>query len=298
MRVIITGGNGFIGSELVRKFYKNGDKVISIIRNKNEDISKIEKYSQIIFCEIENLDEIFEKLKIEEETIFYHLAWAGVNGIDKANYNIQILNIQMACNAAVFAKKLGVKRFLVAGTVAENAIYSYSNLDKLSGGLMYSTAKASTHLFIENLCKNICLSFVWLQFSNIYGPSNKTGNLVSYTLKQLTQNKKATFGPANQPYDFILVDDLIEAVYRFGLINELKSTQYFIGSGNSRLLCEYLTIIGRIFGKEELIDIGIRKDDGIKYEKDMFSTVKTVGEIGDYISKSFEEGIKYTIENY
>jgi len=298
MRVIITGGNGFIGSELVRKFYKNGDKVISIIRNKNEDISKIEKYSQIIFCEIENLDEIFEKLKIEEETIFYHLAWAGVNGIDKANYNIQILNIQMACNAAVFAKKLGVKRFLVAGTVAENAIYSYSNLDKLSGGLMYSTAKASTHLFIENLCKNIGLSFVWLQFSNIYGPSNKTGNLVSYTLKQLTQNKKATFGPANQPYDFILVDDLIEAVYRFGLINELKSTQYFIGSGNSRLLCEYLTIIGRIFGKEELIDIGIRKDDGIKYEKDMFSTVKTVGEIGDYISKSFEEGIKYTIENY
>ena len=49
-----------------------------------------------------------------------------------------------------------------------------------------------------------------MQFSNIYGVGNKTGNLVSYTLGELMAGKEATFGPALQPYDFIYVDDLIE----------------------------------------------------------------------------------------
>ena len=55
-----------------------------------------------------------------------------------------------------------------------------------------------------------------MQFSNIYGPSNKTGNLVSYTIGELKKGNEASFGPALQPYDFILVDDLIEAVLRLG----------------------------------------------------------------------------------
>jgi nucleoside-diphosphate-sugar epimerase len=55
-----------------------------------------------------------------------------------------------------------------------------------------------------------------MQFSNIYGIGNNTGNLVSYTLGELILNKEANFGPALQPYDFIYVDDLIEAVYRLG----------------------------------------------------------------------------------
>ena len=46
-----------------------------------------------------------------------------------------------------------------------------------------------------------------MQFSNIYGVGNKTGNLVSYTLGELMAGKEAAFGPALQPYDFIYVDD-------------------------------------------------------------------------------------------
>ena len=42
-----------------------------------------------------------------------------------------------------------------------------------------------------------------MQFSNIYGPDNKTGNLVSYTIDELRNGNEALFGPALQPYDFI-----------------------------------------------------------------------------------------------
>ena len=74
-----------------------------------------------------------------------------------------------------------------------------------------------------------------MQFSNIYGPRNNTGNLISYTLDQLLSGKEATFGPAQQPYDFIYSDDLIEAAFRLGTMKTERNA-YFIGSGSPRLL--------------------------------------------------------------
>ena len=150
---------------------------------------------------------------------------------------------------------------------------------------------------LENYCKNIGQDFVWMQFSNIYGPSNKTGNLVSYTISELMKGNEATFGPAMQPYDFIYVEDLIEAIYRLG-VNETASNCYFIGSGEPRILKDYLLEIGREYGHEEQIKIGVRPDDGIIYTMDMFDTSKLEQDIGEYISRNFTEGIRYTLKHY
>ena len=114
---------------------------------------------------------------------------------------------------------------------------------------------------------------------------------------ELLNNREAKFGPANQPYDFVYVDDLIEAVYRLG-INYTSKNIYYIGSGKPRLLKDYLIYIGTILSKENLIKIGEREDDGIKYSFEMFDIKDLIIDIGNYISKSFEESIKYTIENY
>ena len=221
----------------------------------------------------------------------------GVNGPDKANPTVQTNNMAITLNCAKVAKESGCKKFLCAGTVAENAVFSLSRLDKTSGGMMYGVAKYCTRIMLENYCKNIGLDFVWMQFSNIYGPANKTGNLVSYTIDCISRGEEATFGPAEQMYDFIFVDDLIEAAYRLGNDKTTKSF-YFIGSGKPRKLKDYLLEIGAICNKNNLIKIGMRDDDGIKYTAEMFDTNNLVKDIGNYVSKDFTDGIKYTLENY
>ena len=291
--VIVTGGNGFIGSSLIKKLVANGIKVVAVdITFQGERLPDSELITKIESCVDASL---VEKLPVEEYDAFYHFAWKGVNGADKANPSVQLANIQMAIDCVDICKKLNVKKFLCAGTVAENATFSLPNLEKTSGGMMYGVAKHACRLILEDYCKNIGQQFVWMQFSNIYGVGNKTGNLVSYTLGELMTGNEATFGPALQPYDFIYVDDLIEAVYRLGE-KETNKAFYYIGSGSPRQLKEYLLRIGELAGYADKVGIGIRPDDGIKYSMDMFCNDDLVDAIGEYVSTDFDNGINKTIE--
>lgn len=291
--VIVTGGNGFIGSSLIKKLVANGIKVVAVdITFQGERLPDSELITKIESCVDASL---VEKLPVEEYDAFYHLAWKGVNGADKANPSVQLANIQMAIDCVDICKKLNVKKYLCAGTVAENATFSLPNLEKTSGGMMYGVAKHACRLILEDYCKNIGQQFVWMQFSNIYGVGNKTGNLVSYTLGELMTGNEATFGPALQPYDFIYVDDLIEAVYRLGE-KETNKAFYYIGSGSPRQLKEYLLRIGELAGYADKVGIGIRPDDRIKYSMDMFCNDDLVDAIGEYVFTDFDNGINKTIE--
>lgn len=292
-KVIVTGANGFIGSSLIKKLVANNVEVVAV----DITFAGDRLPATVLITKVESgVDTaLAEKIPAGEYDAFYHLAWRGVNGAEKADPTVQLANIQMAVDCANVCKQIGVKKFLCAGTVAENATYSLPKLQQTSGGMMYGVAKHACQLIVEDYCKNIGLPFVWMQFSNIYGVGNKTGNLVSYTLGELMAGKEATFGPALQPYDFIYVDDLIEAVYRLGACDTKKSF-YYIGSGSPRILKEYLLRIGELAGYADKVGIGIRPDDGIKYSMDMFCNKDLVDAVDEYVSTDFDNGIIKTIE--
>ncbi len=293
---IVTGANGFIGSTLVKKLLDNHIRVLAIDVNFNK-IGHLNKENlTLLENNLSDLELVKASIKDNRFDTFYHFAWRGVNGKDKADPDIQIQNIQTAVNAARLAKNLNCDKFLCSGTIAERGLSSLPNLKKTTGGMLYCAAKHGANMVLETYCKSIDLNFVWMQFSNIYGPQNKTGNLISYTVSELQKDNDAEFGPANQPYDFVYIDDLIEAIYRLGTIKTKKSF-YYIGSGEPRILKDYLLEIGEIMNKKENIKIGTRKDDGIVYTQEMFDNSSLVCEIGQYVSTSFSDGIRITL-NY
>lgn len=292
---IVTGANGFIGSTLVKKLVDNNVHVLAIDicftpshLPESELVTKLETY-------IVSAEDLEKKIPQGEYDAFYHFAWAGVNGVVKANPIVQIKNIEMAAICMTVCKQIGCKKFLCAGTIAEQSVHSLPFLEKTSGGMMYGVAKHCTHLMLENYSKNIGQPFVWMQLSNIYGPGNKTGNLISYTLGELMAGNNPSFGPANQPYDFVGVEDTIEAIYRLGEMYT-KQVAYYIGSGEPKLLKDYLLVIGEVLNCIERIGIGQRPDDGIEYNFEMFDASATFSDIGNYISMSFREGIERTVK--
>jgi len=296
-RVIVTGANGFIGSSLIIKLIENEIDVLAIDLSFSTSKLPQSKYIKTLEMSIHNISEIETLFENGHYEAFYHLAWNGVNGPNKGNIDIQIHNIELAVKCATTAKNIGCKKFLCAGTIAEQIVKSIPLLTVTNSGMMYGVAKECTHLLLETFCKNISLDLIWMQFSNIYGPRNMTGNLISYTINELVNNRYASFGPSQQPYDFIFADDLIEAIYRIGHL-ETYNNFYYIGSGQPKLLKEYLEIVGKIYGNPDLIKIGARQDDGIKYDYSMFDNSALVQDIGNYVTMSFEEGIQRTLKAF
>lgn len=291
--VIVTGASGFIGSSLVKKLIANGVRVLAIDIFFNDLFPK-----SVLITRIEaGIDSTLEeKIPKQSYDAFYHFAWKGVNGPDKANPIVQIENTKMTLVCAQICKKLGVKKMLVAGTIAEEVVHSLPDLENVNGGMLYGVAKHITRIMTETYCKNINLPLIWMKFSNIYGEGNRTGNLISYTLTELLANRDACFGPALQPYDFIYIDDLIEAVYRLGLLPLKKPwlQSFFIGSGSPRILKEYLNRIGELEKCPKRICLNIRPDDGIRYTMKMFDIEPLKKIIGNYISVNFDEGVVKT----
>lgn len=292
--VIVTGAAGFLGSTLIKRLLSGGAKIVAVDRSFGNGALEDQAGLTKIEHRLTDAEALAAAIPAGDYDAFYHFAWRGVNGPEKADPDIQSENIRLTLACAKAAKMLNCGRLLLAGTVAERAVESLLKLEKTTGGMMYAAAKNAAHQMVETYCKYIGQPFVWMQFANIFGPGNHTGNLVSYTLDQLNQNKEAQYGPAEQPYDFIYVDDLIDAIDRLGDA-AWDRTGYYIGSGDPRRLKDYLRTIGKLCGKEELIGIGKRPDDGVTYDMEMFDITPLEKTIGPYAKTSFEEGVRRTI---
>ena len=228
------------------------------------------------------------------QMFFYHFAWAGTSGKDRTDYEMQLLNSKYTCDCAVAAKNLNCKKFVCAGTVTEKIAENILNIEVKAENAIYGIAKHTAHCLIDIVCKKLELQYVWARLSNIYGGSNTSGNIVSYTLNELSKGNIPAFSKAQQPYDLMYIKDAAKALYLLGE-KELKSNCYFVGSGEPRILKDYLFAIRDVFGKGAKIDIGKRPEDGLKYYEEWFETTKLQRDTGFRTTFTFEEAIIETI---
>ena len=295
-KCIVTGANGFVGQSLIRKLNEENVIVYAIIKDENENIDSIKDFEnvKIVYCDLADIKKLPEKILERDIDVFYHIAWISAGGSGRANYNIQLLNTKYACDCAEIAKKLNCKKFLCAGTITEKIAEDVLNLTVKSENIIYGISKHTAHCLLDIICQSLGLDYIWMQFSNLYGPHSINGNIVQYTIDRLLHNQTAEFGPANQPYDLLYIDDLAEQMYLLGKI-KMKNNCYYLGSNTPMILKEYLLKIGDIMNKKNLILIGSKKDDGTRYNSSWFDISPLLKEIGTINFTNFEDGINNTI---
>lgn len=293
---VVTGANGFVGAWLIDTLVKKGVKVYAVIKDTNEDISRIGNLDDcnIVYCELKDIIDLPNKINDTPE-VFYHLAWAGAGGAGRADYALQLLNAKYTCDAAVSAKKMGCKKFLCAGTITEKIAENILNIDVKAENTIYALEKHNTHCLLDILCKKIDLDYVWMRFSNIYGPYNLSGNIISYMLGELSKGNRPSFSKGEQPYDLMYIEDLVKAIYLLGE-KDTKKNCYFLGSGTPRLLKDYLIEIKDIYGNGAQIGLGERPEDGLKYYEEWFDTTDLQNDTGFKPEFDFETAVTKTVK--
>ena len=284
--VIVTGANGFLGKTLVKSLLNNGYSVVALdIRF--DDVLANDNRVTCINVNNKEITEIEKAIPEEDYLYLFHLAWAGTSGGARADYNLQLKNIELKC-----------KRFVYASSINEMETYEYLQSDNIdpSGGYIYGTGKLAAHLMGETVAKLNDVEFIPVIITNIYGIGEKSARMIYTSIKKLLNNEHCSFTEGYQTYDFIYISDAINSI--IAVAEKGKAfNRYYIGSGSPKPLREFLIKMRDIVNPKIEIGLGDIPFKGINVSYEQFDLKKVERDTG-YINKiPFDKGIKMTADS-
>lgn len=291
-RVILTGASGFIGYHLVKELCSQQVEVYAVCRPGSATASRLAEFNDIkvIYCSLEECNRLPELIPERGFDVFYHLAWQGASGPLRTDYITQINNIKWTGMIAEVAKKLNSKKLIVASTVCELQCTTILQADHFMNSALYLISKRSAYELVGRLCLKIELPLVWCAFYHPIGKYNKENQLIANTIYTLLHGESPKFGPADQWFDVIAVEDLANAFVLAGEKDLLKDW-YFIGSGQPRRLKEYLIRTGELIAPDISLQFSYYPDDGLPMQKEWLNISNFVNETGYKPKHSFDEAV-------
>ena len=256
MRILITGGAGFIGSHLVDYLIskKNIKNVIVLDNIKDGSLKNLRNSinsKKFIFYkkDIRNFDNI--KNIFKNIDIVYHFA-ALSDVVPSIEEPIEYLdtNIMGTVNVLEAMRKNNVKKIIYAASSSCYGIpkkFPTTENDEIKPMYPYALSKNLGEQIIKHWSKTYKIEFVSLRLFNVYGTRSRTnsayGAALGVFLKQKLSNHPFTIiGNGKQKRDFIHVDDVVKAFY-LSISKSAKNTILNIGSGNPHSVLEMVKIL-------------------------------------------------------
>lgn len=292
MNIIINGATGFVGSWLVDECLEQKENVTIIVRNKSKIPDKWKGKLRVIEASLEQLSKLNVSDFEGEQDLFFHLAWAGTSGNERADVDLQLNNVRYTCDALNLASSLGCKRFVNAGSIMEYEVMEYVSKDGATPGLgnIYSTAKLTADFMAKTIANSKAIGYINVIISNIYGVGEVSARFLNTTLRKMIHNEEIPLTHGEQLYDFIYASDAAKAILlagKKGIYNE----NYYIGNPTQKPLKEYIKEMKKIVGSSSDLLFGKVPFTGAILNYTEFDTNKMT-ELGFEIRVSFKEGIE------
>lgn len=296
MKIIVTGATGFVGVNLVACLEKNGHQVMAIVREKKADFTAFSP--NVVVCEIPmERYHIYRPVK-EQYDIFIHLAWAGTSGESRADYDMQIKNIQYSCDAVKLAHRFGCKRFIYAGSIME---YDAESLLHSNEGIcppktyIYNTAKLSAGLMAKSLAYEYGMEYCSYIISNVFGPGEHSERFINSMVRRMIANEIIQLTHGRQKYDFIYIDDAVNAMMIVAL-SGINQYSYYIGNETVETLKTYVERMKKVIGSNSELEYGRIPLLMKTLDYSEFDTSRMKKEFGWSPQVNFETGIQKLVE--
>jgi nucleoside-diphosphate-sugar epimerase len=212
MNILITGGNGFIGSHLVKKLLNSKNKLFLTTRS-NSNLQRIRTELNsltLINIDKDNLENFFSKTKID---LIIHLSTSYIKN-EKASdiSNLINTNVTFPSSLLYLAVKNNVKHFINTGTCFEylpkkGKISEKSSLRPLN---FYTSTKAMFEGFLKTYADQKKIKAVTLKLFFPYGEMDND-KLVKLLVEASIKNKKIEVTKGEQLLSFTYIEDIVDA---------------------------------------------------------------------------------------
>lgn len=313
-RILITGADGFLGSNLVKALVAKKATIITLSRSgiKSTSLLSKEGLAQSIYkteigsvIDLAMLSEIIKAQRIE---IIYHLAALPLVEVGQVSpIKTFATNIQGSWNILEAARVNKVKKIVIVSTshvYGDNLDLPYEEALYPQPSRPYETSKACADLLAQCYADTYGLKVEIPRFVNLYGPGDLNfSRIVPKIITTILRHEKPEVWDNGAVRDFLYIDDAVRALLMLGernLENQKRNRIFNFGSGQP---IEISSLVKKIVSLAGINGLGVTvkpmpQNRTNEIQKQYVSIAKAKRELGWRPEINLEDGLKATIDWY
>lgn len=305
MRVLITGGAGFIGSHLAEKLLSQDHEVIILDNFYTGQKSNLLRISSNPNFEVLRQD-VTEPISVEVDAI-YHLA-CPASPVHYQKFPVQTIKTSVlgSINALELATKLDIPILLSSTSevygdpnISPQTETYWGNVNPIGLRSCYDEGKRAAETLFFDFNRQYSTEIRVARIFNTYGPnmSPEDGRVVSNFIVQALKNNDLTiYGDGTQTRSFCYVDDLVEGLVRLMTGSDSTQSPVNLGNPNEISVLELAQkIISMTISKSKIIQLPLPQDDPKQRRPDIDKAKKI---LGWQPTIDLEKGLVKTIEYF
>jgi len=260
-RVLVTGGAGFIGSNLVHRLLESGNEVCvvdDLSHGRLQNLNGIVQERKLHFHKGSFYNKGFLQSELPGTDVVVHLA-----ALTSVSYSILhpdvVTRVNLTGTTALLeaCARASVKRFVFASSAA---VYG-NHKPPLSEGLLpdplspYAASKASAEDYIRSFHSSYGLQSVILRFMNVYGPRSLGSNegVVPQFLRAIKRKETLViYGDGKQTRDFVHVCDVVDSILSAIDTDASQADIFNVGTGRPTTINGLVNLLQDLLGTERL----------------------------------------------
>tara|TARA_A100001015_G_C14989113_1_gene712991 strand:- start:436 stop:1308 length:873 start_codon:yes stop_codon:yes gene_type:complete len=251
MKVLVTGGSGFLGKSISDYFSRNGHEILIFDKNEPKELLDNQVFLEGDLFDGKKLNEALKGIDI----VLHFAAQADIDYSDENPAETLQNNIQGTINLLEQVKDLNLKRLFFSSSVYVNSKH----------GSFYGVSKQCCEKIIEEYSRKYGIDFTILRYGSLYGPQANEFNSISNIIESALKNKKIErAGDGEEIREYVFIDDAAEMTYET-LSDEYINKHIFI-SGNQQIkVKDLLLMLNEILGGDIEILYKEKNNDELHY---------------------------------